>query len=166
MKGSLATLHADQGQLKGDQHLLDKALRIAQENLKQAESTGLVYSRADARRCLAHVRLRRQELDEAERLCAETLDLVANTESRIIRLWLGPVYVKVVGALSKSLEAAANEAESAGKPEEADAKRAEASSKRQLAEQLLVRYSELVAGCQSPRFKSEAIRLATDLEYP
>jgi len=146
MKGNLATLQADQGQLKGDPHLLDKALQTAQENLKQAESIGLFYSRADARRCLAHVQFRRGELDEAERLCAETLELVEKTESRIIRLWLGPLYIQVLLALS---ERAVTEGES----EKAASRIAEAADH-------LGRYTQFVAGCQSPRFKREAVRLA------
>ena len=164
MKGNLATLQADQGQLKRDQYLLDKGLQTAQENFKQAESIGLVYSRAEARRCLAHVQFRRGELNEAERLCAETLELVEKTQSRIIRLWLGPLYIEVVLAISKSCEAAAKDAEVAGKLDEAAQRRVEASTKRGFAEQLLDRYSSFVAGCQSPRFKGEAIRLAAVLQ--
>jgi tetratricopeptide (TPR) repeat protein len=164
MKGNLATLYADQGKLKGDQYLLDKGLQTAQENFEQAESFGLLYSRSDARRCIAHVRFCRGELDEAERLCAEILDLVEKTESRFIRLWLGPLYIEVVLAISKSCETGAKDAEAAGKLDEAAERRAEASSKRGLAEQLLARYTAFVAGCQSPRFKREAIRLAALLQ--
>jgi tetratricopeptide (TPR) repeat protein len=146
MKGNLATLEADQGELKGDPHLLDKALQTAQENFKQAESIGLFYSRADARRCLAHVKFRRGEVDEAERLCAETLGLVEKTESRIIRLWLGPLYIQVLLALSERARAE-------GESEKAASRSTEAADH-------LARYTEFVARCQSPRFKREAIRLA------
>jgi len=164
LKGNLATLQADQGQMKEDQYLLDKALQTAQENFKQAESLGLLYSRSEARRCLAHVRFRRGEFEEAERLCAEILDLVEKTESRVIRLWLGPLYIEVVLAVSRSREVAANDAEAAGNIDEAADIRTEAANKRDLAEQLLARYTEFVAGCQSPRFKREAVRLAALLQ--
>ena len=146
MKGNLATLYADQGKLKGDQYLLDKGLQTAQENFKQAESFGLLYSRSDARRCIAQVRFLRGELDEAERLCAEILDLVEKTESRFIRLWLGPLYIQVLLALSERAGAA-------GESEKAASRHAEAADH-------LARYTEFVAGCQSPRFKREAVRLA------
>jgi hypothetical protein len=91
------------------------------------------------------VRLARGEAEEAERLCAEALELVSSTESRVSRLWLGPLYIESLVAVGQG--AAAN-----GDTEKADAKRARA------AEHLTV-YQELVAECQSPLFKAEASRL-------
>lgn len=150
LKGGLATLQADEGCHNGDQQRLDEAQKMAQENYDQAETLGLLYSRCEARRCLAHVRLRRGELDEAEKVCAEILDLVSKSESRVIRLWLGPLYIEVLHALSKRAEAAGNF-------DEAGARHAEAMNH-------LERYSKLVAICQSPRFSGEATRWAAVLE--
>ena len=71
-------------------------------------------------------------MDEAERFCKQAEELVAPTESRVSRLWLGPLYTEVLLALNK---------------------RAEAQVK-------LTAYQELVAASQSPRFVAEAERLA------
>lgn len=79
---------------------------------------------------------RRGELDEAERLCAEALELVSDSESRVSRLWLGPLYIEVLLAAGKREEAAAHHA----------------------------RYSAFVAQCQSPRFSREATRLGALLQ--
>ncbi|MDQ5844739.1 MAG: hypothetical protein M3539_05530, partial [Acidobacteriota bacterium] len=146
LRGNLATLQADQGQLAGDRQRLDEALQTAQENFEQGESLGLIYSRAEARRCLAHVHFRRGELDEAERLCAESLELISATESRVSRLWLGPLYIQLLLAISE-------QASAAGDAEKAATKRAEAANH-------LERYTKLVASCQSPRFSREVERLS------
>jgi hypothetical protein len=71
-------------------------------------------------------------------LCAEALELVAKTESRISRLWLGPLYVEVLLAAGK----------------------------RERAAEHLAEYRALVAECQSPRFTAEAARLAKLVEEP
>ena len=71
------------------------------------------------------------ELAEAERYCAEAAALIAPTESRVSKLWLGPLYVDVLWALGKKDEARKN----------------------------VVEYRELVAQCQSPRFARQAERL-------
>lgn len=141
MKGNYAVLLSRRGG-----GFLDQALQLAQENFAQAETLGLLYTRAEGRRTLAHVQLARGEAEEAERLCVEALELVSSTESRVSRLWLGPIYIESLLAVGQ--EAAAN-----GDSEKADAKRARA------AEHLTV-YQELVAECQSPMFKAEALRLA------
>jgi MalT-like TPR region len=141
MKGNYAVFLSKRGG-----SYLDKALQIALENFAQAESLGLLYSRAEGRRTLAHVRLARGEAEEAERLCAEALELVSSTESRVSRLWLGPVYIE-------SLVAVGQGASTDGNTEKGNEKRARA------AEHLAV-YQELVAECQSPLFKTEASRLA------
>jgi tetratricopeptide (TPR) repeat protein len=150
LKGNLATCLADLGKQRNDQSLLDEALAMARENEQQAESLGLLYSNSDAKRCLAQVLLRRGELDDAERTCAEILKLVADTESRVIRLWLGPVYIGVLHALSQRAEAAGDAKEAAAKLEEA--------------RNHLDRYSKMVAICQSPRFSGEAKRWAAELK--
>ena len=128
------------------QRLLDDALHTALDNFQACETLGLLYSRFEGRRCLAAVRFRRGEFDEAERLCAEASELVSETESRLSRLWLGPLYIE-------TLLAAGSRAEAEGKPDEAAAKRG-------LAAEHFARYQELVADCQSPRFSREATRLA------
>ena len=128
------------------QRLLDEALQIALENFQAGESLGLLYSRFEGHRCLADVRFRRGELDEAERVCAAALALVSETESRVCQLWLGPLYMDV-------LLAAASHKNSEGKPDEAAAK-------RRLAAEHFERYQKLVAECESPRFTREAERLA------
>lgn len=125
--------------------LLDEALQMALENFSRAEALGLLYSRAEGHRALGHVRFRRGELDEAERICAAAKAFLAETESMVSRLWLGPVYIETVLALSK--RSAAED-----KPEEARARHEEAIT---LAEE----YSALTASCQSPRFSREAERL-------
>ena len=126
--------------------LLDEALQMALENFSSAEALGLVYSRAEGHRALAHVRFRRGELDEAERICAAAMSFLADTESKVSRLWLGPVYIETVMALTKRAEAG-------GKLEEARARDEEAVT-------LSEAYSALTASCQSPRFSREAERLS------
>jgi len=160
LKGNLAVLQADQavgyrGRLYGvvvdeaaqtgrqtdrapDQSLLDRALETALENFRSSEKLGLFYSRLESRRTLAHVHFRRGQLDEAERLCREVLEIVSGTESRISLLWVGPLSVEVLLAAGKRAEAADH----------------------------LASYRELVAQCQSPRFTNEAKRLAALIGEP
>jgi len=109
----------------------DEALQTASASL-QSSSPSLLYSHFEALRCLAEVRFRRGELEEAEKVCHEADELVSPTESRVSQLWLGPLYIEVLLAAQK---------------------RAEAVKK-------LTDYKALVAECQSPRFTNESIRLA------
>jgi len=168
LKGSIAVLRADQasdcraggvsqgydalepagsGVNRADpQRLLDEALQTALVNFQAGETSDLVYSRFEGSRCLAAVRFRRGEFDEAERLCAAASELISGTESRLSRLWLGPLFIE-------ALLAAALRAEADGAPDEAAAKRG-------LAAEHLATYQELVAEYQSPRFTREATRLA------
>ena len=92
-----------------------------------------MYSHFEALRCFAEVRFRRGEIEEAEQLCRQAEELVSPTESRVSRLWLGPLYIEVLLAAQKRDEAATR----------------------------LATYQTLVADCQSPRFSSEASHLAT-----
>ena len=156
MTGNYAILHADKASHKSSesitervegQRLFDEALQTALENLKASESLGLLYSRFEAHRCLAEVRFRRGELDEAESLCAAASDLISETESRVCQLWLGPLYMKVLLAQS----------------ERSDIKPDEVTKKRQHAKEMVLSYQQLVSGCQSPRFTREAERLAAVL---
>ena len=132
LNASLAITLASLGQY-------DKALENATANLDRATSISLLYSHFEALRSLAYVHYRRGlsgtyegELDEAERVCLRAESLIEPTESRVSRLWLGPLYMEVLLAQKKYDEAR---------------------------EKLIV-YQELVASCQSPRFTAEASRLA------
>jgi len=131
------------------QRLLDDALRTALDNFQACETSDLIYTRFEGRRCLAEVRFRRGEFDEAERLCVTASELASGTESRLSRLWLGPLFIE-------ALLAAGLRAEEEGKPDEAAAK-------RDLAAEHLAIYQELIADCQSPRFTREAARLAASI---
>ncbi len=135
LKGNYATLKADLGQRDGNELLLDEALQLATENFSQAEASGLLYMRTEGHRCLAHVHYCRNELDESEQLCVQALKLVEDLESRVSRLWLGPLYVEVLLAQGKFPEA----------------------------DQHLSSYAALVAQCQTPRFQEEAQRLREKL---
>jgi tetratricopeptide (TPR) repeat protein len=125
LRANLAVTQAMQGRY-------DEALQTATTNL-QHSSSNLIYSHFEALRCLAYVRFRRQEIDEAERICKEADELVSPTESRVSQLWLGPLYIQVLLAAEKRDEA-----------------------RRRLTD-----YQALVADCQTARFTAEAARLAT-----
>jgi hypothetical protein len=83
LKGNLAIVLADKAnKLSADaerQRLLDEALQIALENFTTTEKVDLIYSRFEGHRCLAEVRFRRDELSEAERLCAAASDFLSKT---------------------------------------------------------------------------------------
>jgi tetratricopeptide (TPR) repeat protein len=141
MKGNLAVLQADKAnnyetESASDRtdrnRCLDEALQTALDNFKATEALGLIYSRFEGHRSLAYVRFRRGEFDEAERVCGAISEVVSGTDSRVSRLWLGPLYIEVLLAAGK----------------------------RDLAARHLADYQELVADCQSPRFTREAERLA------
>jgi tetratricopeptide (TPR) repeat protein len=124
LRPNLATAQVMQGRY-------DEALRTASESLQRSSPT-LIYSHFEALRCLADVRFRRAELEEAEQLCRQAHELVSPTDSRVSQLWLGPLYIEVLLA---------------------EQKRSEAVKK-------LTEYQALVAECQSPHFTSEVTRLA------
>jgi tetratricopeptide (TPR) repeat protein len=109
----------------------DEALQTALANLEQA-CTSMLYTHFEALRCLAEVHFRRDEIEEAEEICRQADALVAPTDSRVSQLWLGPLYIKVLLARDKKAEA----------------------------RERLAKYQVLVDQCQSPRFSSEAQRLA------
>jgi len=129
LKGNLAILLADLGRI-------DEAFKTARENFAGGEALGLLYSRAEGRRCLAHVHFKNGELDETVRLCDEVLELLGDAKSRVVRLWMGPLHIE---ALFFS-----------GRREEA--------SKR------LAEYEAVVADCQAPRCEREVVRLKKLLE--
>lgn len=158
LRGNFAILQAEKAgnhksESAGDQvdrqRYLDEALQIALANFHASEALGLLYSRFEGHRCLAYVRFRRREFAEAEAICEAAFQLVAVTESRVSRLWLGPLYIDVLLA--------------AGKQAEAEGRADVAAEKRNLAVQLLAPYQELVADCESPRFTREAARLAASI---
>jgi hypothetical protein len=149
LESSLAVLRA----LLGD---FDSGLTLAKENLA-ITSPNLIYNGFEALRCLAFVHYLRalsdagsnsdaDHLDEAERLCSEAYNLLSPTESRVGRLWLGPLQMDVL--LAQSRRAADRDDVTL-----ADEKRGEA-------QQLLSDYQQLVTECQSPRFTRQAERLA------
>ena len=124
LKGNLAIVLADLGRF-------DEAFQTARENYQSAEVLGLLFSRTEGRRCLAHVHFKHGELDETLRLCDEILEFLGEGKSRISRLWLGPLHIEALFL--------------AGRREEAG---------RRLAE-----YEALVSDCQSPRCELEVVRL-------
>ena len=115
LKGNLAILLADLGRI-------DEALKTARENYQSAEALGLLYSRTEGRRCLAHVHFKHGELDETLRLCDEILELLGEGKSRITHLWLGPLHIEALFL----------------------------SGRREEASQRLAEYEALVSDCQSP----------------
>lgn len=145
----------------------DEALQAAELSMRTTPSGGLLYTRFESLRCLANVRLLRAraqslkstgahdtesvrtELNEAERLCAEAAALIDPTESRVSKLWLGPLHLDVL----------LDQKELANSENDHDA----ATRKLSEAKQLLAIYEELVADCQSPQFKRQAERLAERL---
>ena len=138
-KRALALLNANLAITEATLGQYDHALKTATTNLERAVSIGLLYTHFEALRALAEVHYRRSlskayegALEEAERVCRQASELVEPTESRVSRLCLGPLYIEVLLARNK----------------------------RDEAREKLTAYQELVAGCQSPRFAAEAIRLA------
>lgn len=89
LKGNLAILLADLGRF-------DEAFQAAHENYQNGEALGLLYSRTEGRRVLAHVYFRYGELDETLRLCDEILVFLGEGKSRISRLWLGPLHIEAL----------------------------------------------------------------------
>ena len=131
LNANLAIAEASLGQY-------DKALQIATTTRECAASIGLLYTHFESLRGLAAVHFRRAQsgvdekaLEEAERVCREAEALIEPTESRVSRLWLGPLFIQVLLAQNKRAEAL---------------------------EKLAV-YETLAADCQAPRFVTEAARL-------
>jgi predicted ATPase len=151
LKADYAVLLAAKGAQLGREdeegrRLLDAALDTAQQALAASDAPGLFYMRFESFRCLIHVQIYRNEMDEAEATCRAATDLIASTESRVSKLWLGPTYIDIVLENAARLEKQGNQAE--------------ATSKRSFARELLTEYQQLVSECQSPRFTKEAAELA------
>lgn len=124
LKGNLAILLADVGRI-------DEALKAARENYQSAEALGLLYSRNEGRRCLAHVLFKQGDLDETLRLCDEILDLLGDGKSRITHLWMGPLHIEALFL----------------------------SGRREEASQRLAEYEVLVSDSQAPCREREVVRL-------
>ena len=136
----LALLNANLAIAQAKLGQYDQALQTATTNLERAAAIGLLYTHFEALRGLADVRYKRAlsgmyegELDQAEDVCRQAQELIAPTESRVSRLWLGPLYIEVLLAQNK----------------------------RDEAREKLIAYQALVAECQTPRFTAEASRLTT-----
>jgi len=110
---------------------LDEALVLARESFDRAETLGLLYSRTEAHRCLGLVHFKRGELDEVVRLSERIIELTAETDARVSKLWLGPLHIEALLALGRRDEAS----------------------------ETLATYAEMVADCQSPHFSREVSRL-------
>jgi eukaryotic-like serine/threonine-protein kinase len=154
LKGNYAVLQVEEALKLGrdtdeGRRLLDEALATALENFREGSGAGLVYTSFESHRGLALVRFRRGELVEAEALCAAAAALIGPTESRVSKLWLGPLYMDILITVAKQLEA--------------EGKTGEATVKWSLAREMIGQYQELVEECHSPRFKKEAARLAAAL---
>jgi tetratricopeptide (TPR) repeat protein len=116
----------------------DEALETATANAERAAEIGLLYTHFEALRALADVHFKRAlsgmhegALDQAADVCRQAEELIAPSESRVSRLWLGPLYIEVLLAQNK----------------------------RDEAREKLTAYQSLVAECQTPRFTAEATRL-------
>src|SRR5215471_1742613 len=151
LKADYAVLLAAKGAKLGrdneaGRRMLDAALETGQRALEASDAPGLFYMRFESFRCLIHVHIYRDEMEEAEATCRAATDLIEPTESRVSRLWLGPTYIEVVLENATRLD-------KQGKHEDAATKRA-------FAHELLTEYQQLVSECQSPRFTKEAQELA------
>ena len=131
LKGNLAILLADLGRF-------DQAFQTARENYQSAEALGLLYSRTEGRRCLAHVHFKHGDLDETLRLCEEILEFLEEGKSRISRLWLGPLHIEALFM----------------------------SRRREEARERLAEFEALVSDCQSPRCEQEVARLKKLMDDP
>ena len=110
---------------------LDEALVLARESFDRAETLGLLYLRTEAHRCLGLVHFKRGELDEVVRLSERIIELTAQTDARVSKLWSGPVNIEALLAMGR----------------------------RDEAREVLAAYAEMVADCQSPHFSREVSRL-------
>lgn len=152
LRGNLAVLLMDKAKKaagKPLKELSEEALRLAQENLTDGERSGLLFMRVDARRCLGYIYFHLGDAEQAEKLGAEAMDLVAPTNTRMMRLWFIPVYLDAV-------------LHNAGVGHQ-NGKTDQSVIKLSLARRVIDEYEKLVEQCQAPRFIAEVKRLRLSL---
>jgi tetratricopeptide (TPR) repeat protein len=110
---------------------LDEAEEVGRQAIERAEALDLSHMKGEAWRCMAHIRIRQGRLDEALQLIDQTLAMLATSEAKGTRLWIGPVHVETLLALGR----------------------------RDEAREVLGVYAGVVAECQSPYFTREVVRL-------
>jgi serine/threonine protein kinase/tetratricopeptide (TPR) repeat protein len=117
--------------LLADMGRLDEALEAGRKSFEVAEASGLLFMRTEAHRCLAIVQFRRGELNEVVALSERIFELTANTDARVSRLWVGPLYIEALVVLGRNEEA----------------------------RERLAAYKEMVAECQAPQFSEKEKRI-------
>jgi eukaryotic-like serine/threonine-protein kinase len=110
---------------------MDEAEDVARQALERAEALNLDHMRAEAWRCMAHVRIQQGRLEEALRLFEQILATLAESEAKVSRLWIGPPHIETLLALGRTDEA----------------------------REVLRAYGEMVAQCQTAHFAREVVRL-------
>ena len=110
---------------------LDEAEEVGREAIERAEALGLDHMRGEAWRCVAHIRIRQGRLDSALGLFEQTLAMLATSEAKAARLWIGPPHVETLLALGR----------------------------RDEAREVLDAYAGVIAECQTPHFTREVARL-------
>jgi tetratricopeptide (TPR) repeat protein len=115
-----------------DRRRLSEALDLAQAMFDRADATTLSYARTEARRALAYVQFRRNDLDAALRLYDEVHALLEGLDAKVTRIRIGPPHVEALLAAGRLADA------------------------RVRAEE----YAAMATGCQSPIAQLEAARLA------
>jgi len=130
MSSQLAVAYAGLGRL-------DEALELARQSFEEAETLGLLFLRTEAHRNLARVHFELGELNQTVRLSERILELTADTEALVSRLWLGPLHIEALLALGR----------------------------RDEARQRVAAYVEMVSDCQSPHFTREGARLMALVRY-
>jgi tetratricopeptide (TPR) repeat protein len=108
-----------------------EALEASIAAVAEADATGILYMKVEARRAGAETHYHRGEFDQALVLANESAALIEGKESKWAALRLGPPHVEILVA--------------GGRMDEARGRAAA--------------YTELVAGCQSPFFAAEADRI-------
>jgi len=110
---------------------LDEGARAAEAAFEQAEASGLLYLRTEARRVLGVIRVMQERTEEAIPLFESVVALTEGTDAKVSRLWNGPSHVEALRAL--------------GRHDEAD--------------KVFEAYAVTVAACQAPHFAREVERL-------
>lgn len=120
----LAWAHALAGELA-------TAEREAVSAVERAEASKLLFMRCEAKRVLGQIRCLRGDPEGGIRLFEELFELLAETDARQTRLWMGPPHVEALLGLGRKEEARA----------------------------AFDAYARLVSECQAPHFTREVARL-------